>query len=239
MNEPRNLPVSHVTNSTSTVQSAKTGLMQALMAQFSHPQGWLGYPVGWIMAVKNRPRLNWAIALMQVQPQDRILEMGFGPGVAIAAFARQAPEGSIVGLDRSAAMVEQASRRNAAAIARGQVELKQGSANDPLPYPDLAFDKAIASNSHFFWADPAASFAELWRVLKPGGALYIVWQPRWAKTEAQVQESVQTTTQQLVEAGFELAEVTFKPLKPVTGICAIAIRPHSIAEVTPHGQTSI
>ncbi len=54
-------------------------------------------------------------------------------------------------------------------------------------------------------------------MLKPGGSLFVIWQPHWAKTDAQVKESVQKTSEQLNQAGFELTELKFKSLKPVTG----------------------
>ncbi|MFI7439401.1 hypothetical protein [Nonomuraea indica] len=69
----------------------------------------------------NRERNIWAVSLLDVQPTDRVLEIGFGPGfgpgVAIAEFADRATRGHVFGIDHSQAMVRQAARRNAAASA--------------------------------------------------------------------------------------------------------------------------
>lgn len=195
-----------------------------LISQFGNPRGFLGYLVGQAMAVKNRARIQWAIELLDVQRCDRILEIGFGPGLAVREMSKAATSGFIAGIDRSELMVRQASLLNRKAIAQGKVKLKQGSADRPLDYPDESFDKALAINSHFFWDNPTLSFLELRRVLKPEGLLFIVWQPRWAKTEQQVKDSANKTSKQLSNAGFELIELKFKPLKPVTGICAIALK---------------
>jgi len=68
---------------------------------------------GWIMA--NRPsnieRSRWTMDLLNVQPSDHVLEIGFDPGLALAQVPRLAPKGRVVGIDHSALMIEQASRR--------------------------------------------------------------------------------------------------------------------------------
>jgi ubiquinone/menaquinone biosynthesis C-methylase UbiE len=59
----------------------------------------------------NRQRNRWVVSLLGVQPTDQVLEIGFGPGVAVAALAR-AGAGHVYGIDHSAVMLRQASRRN-------------------------------------------------------------------------------------------------------------------------------
>lgn len=194
-----------------------------LISQFGHPRGFLGSWVGMAMAVKNQPRNDWAIELLNVESSNRLLEIGFGSGVAIQKLSDLIPEGAIAGIDRSEVMLKQASRRNAKAIRQGRVALKCGSV-EHLPYEDNYFDKAFASNSHFFWSNPVENLKEVRRVLKPGGLILLCWQPRWAKTEEAVQKSAQNTYKHLQEAEFEQIELTFKPMKPVTAIGAIAFK---------------
>ena len=208
-----------------------------IISQFGNPKGFLGYLVGQAMAVKNRARIQWAIELLDVQKSDRILEIGFGPGLAVREMAKAATSGFIAGIDRSELMVKQASQLNRIAIQQGRVKLKHGSADKPLDYLLDSFDKALAINSHFFWENPTLSFQEVRRVLKPEGLLFIVWQPRWAKTEQEVKDSANKTSEQLSNAGFELIELKFKPLKPVTGICALAIK--SASQHTTNSQSEV
>src|SRR5262245_66684271 len=87
-------------------------------AQFGCPSGFWGSIVGWIMASRssNRRRNAWAVSVLGVHRWDRVLEIGFGPGIAIREMSRIAVEGQVCGLDHSARMLHQASRRNAAAI---------------------------------------------------------------------------------------------------------------------------
>ncbi len=193
-----------------------------LSSQFGNPRGFLGYLAGQAMAIKNRARIEWAIELLDVQQSERILEIGFGPGLAVREMSKTTTSGFIAGIDRSELMVKQASQLNRIAIAQEKVELKQGSADRPLDYLSDSFDKVLTINSHFFWENPTLSFQEVQRVLKPEGLLFIIWQPRWAKTEQEVKDSVNKTSEQLSNAGFEITELKFKPLKPVTGICVLA-----------------
>ena len=62
----------------------------ALVSQFHRPHGFGGRVAGWVMANRgsNRERNIWAVGLLDVQAQDRVLEIGFGPGIAIQEFAR-------------------------------------------------------------------------------------------------------------------------------------------------------
>ena len=110
---------------TTTTEGAASKLkrraIRALMRQGGHPRGIAGRLTGWVMAHRrsNRQRNRWAVSLLDVQPSDRVLEIGFGPGVAIAELASRATRGQVYGIDHSTVMVGQASRRNAAAIRAG------------------------------------------------------------------------------------------------------------------------
>jgi ubiquinone/menaquinone biosynthesis C-methylase UbiE len=62
-----------------------------------------------------------------VKPTDRVLEIGFGPRVAIAELSRRVgPEGHVYGVDHSEAMLRQATKRNIAAVQAGRVTLTAG-----------------------------------------------------------------------------------------------------------------
>src|SRR5215211_408199 len=107
-------------------------VISRVRAQFGRPRGPAGRIAGWIMAHRssNRRRNVWAVSLLDVQRDDRVLEIGFGPGIAIAELSRIATDGYVCGLDHSEVMVRQAARRNAGAVRRGQVELRLGRAEN-------------------------------------------------------------------------------------------------------------
>ena len=156
---------------------------------------------GTIMARMNSACGAWVVDLLAIKPADRVLEVGFGPGVVIQNLARLASAGHVAGVDPSREMVAQAQARNASAIQSGRVELRLGSA-ESLPFEDDSFDKALAINSMQVWPDPVAGLRELRRVLKPGGKVVLGFTPYSGQQKEALSELLST-------AGFgalELAE---------------------------------
>jgi SAM-dependent methyltransferase len=137
-----------------------------LLRTFGRPQGLLGRLGGIVMARGNRRHAVWVIELLDVQQHDSVLEVGFGPGVAVQLLAESAQH--VAGIDSSVEMLRQATTRNANALRDGRVDLRQGSA-DHLPFADGSFDKALAINSMQVWPDASAGLREIHRVLRPGG----------------------------------------------------------------------
>ena len=113
-----------------------------LMKAFGRPQGALGRLGGLIMARANRECAAWVIDLLEIRPHDRILEVGFGPGVGVELLTKLVTTGHVAGVDPSREMVEQATTRNAGPIESGQVDLRLGAA-ESLPFGDNSFDKTF------------------------------------------------------------------------------------------------
>jgi ubiquinone/menaquinone biosynthesis C-methylase UbiE len=153
---------------------------QDLDSQYRRPFGTLGRKIGREMAHNHLPENLWTIAQLKPQTGDHILEIGFGPGVAIQELSKVVTTGLVAGVDFSETMVREASKRNASAIQMGFVELHYGDAS-ALPFADAAFDKAYSIHSIYFWPQPLKALTELHRVLKPGGQLVITILPkhRW------------------------------------------------------------
>lgn len=157
-------------------------LARFLAGKFRNPTGFWGHLVGRFMAQGNAYEAGWTVALLGLRPGQHVLEIGFGPGVALAHAALVGP-GVVHGLDASPTMVRDASARNAAAVRAGRVRLQQGDAA-ALPYENGAFDAAFAIHCLYFWAQPAAVLRELRRVLTPGGRLALTLLPKadWPTT---------------------------------------------------------
>lgn len=101
---------------------------------------------------------------------DTVLAVGFGPGVGITELAVRLRHGAVAGIDPSATMVEQATRRNRETIRQGRVCLRRAGAAS-IPWPDAAFDGVVAVNSLQLWEPLDVSLREVARVLSPGGTL--------------------------------------------------------------------
>src|SRR5271166_798513 len=92
--------------------------------QLRCPSGRAGIFAGIAMRFVNREPNRLAIEALRVQPEDSVLELGFGPGYAIKTLASLAPNGCVLGIDASPEMLVQATRLNARAIRQGQVKLR-------------------------------------------------------------------------------------------------------------------
>jgi ubiquinone/menaquinone biosynthesis C-methylase UbiE len=151
-----------------------------LDAQYRRPFGEVGRRVGEDMARNHLPENLWTIAQLNPQLDDHIVEIGFGPGVAIEELLKRIRRGYVAGVDFSEMMVAEARRRNAEAIQAGRADLRYADA-EHLPFADASFDKAFSIHSIYFWPHPVAVLKELQRVLKPGGLLVITMLPkeRW------------------------------------------------------------
>jgi ubiquinone/menaquinone biosynthesis C-methylase UbiE len=188
-------------------------LKTILMRMFGRPMGTLGWLGGMIMARANAALARSAIGLLDVQPTEKVLEVGFGPGVGIELLARSAPAGRVAGIDCSTAMVAQARARNVEAIASGVVDLRHGAVED-LPFEDGSFDAVLAINSMQVWPDIMAGLREIRRVLRPGGRIALGFTPYSGQQRTGITES-------LSAAGFAQARL----VQTEHGFCALALKP--------------
>jgi ubiquinone/menaquinone biosynthesis C-methylase UbiE len=121
---------------------------------------------------------------------DRALDLGCGNGVSSRALAAAvAPDGSLVGIDLSAAMVDRA--RLSLDGALSDVTFLVGDASDPK-VPAASFDVVIASLVVFFLPDPAAAVSRWVRLLRPGGRIGLSTfgpsSPVWQALEGHLRE---------------------------------------------------
>jgi SAM-dependent methyltransferase len=202
----------------------KQKLIARVRAQFGRPTGLPGRMAGWVMAHRssNRRRNAWAVSLLDVQRNDRVLEVGFGPGVAIRELARLAADGYVCGLDHSEVMVRQAARRNAEGVRRGRVELRLGCV-ERLPAFDVPFDKILAVNAMQFWDHPVEPLGELRRLLTSGGRIAIAFQPRGpgATDDVATRRGLELAAA-LGDAGFAEVRLETLELKPAV-VCALGV----------------
>jgi cyclopropane fatty-acyl-phospholipid synthase-like methyltransferase len=197
-----------------------------LADQFRSPRGALGSVAGWIMALRpsNRARNRWLLERLDVQPGHRVLELGYGPGFAIATLAAAQPMVRIVGVDHSSVMHAQATRRNARAIAAGRVELRVGDIRE-LPV-DSPFDRIYSANVLQFVAARRELFAVLCERLVPNGVIGTCFQPRHrGATDADALRFAEELRADMQATGFVNVEVLEGPRRPVLAVVVRGRRP--------------
>jgi SAM-dependent methyltransferase len=200
-------------------------VVRNLVRQAGNPRGFTGRLVSLLMAHRrsNVERNRWVVSLLDVRPTDRVLEIGFGPGVAIAELAGRATRGHVYGVDHSAVMVREAGRRNAAAVRADRVHLTQAPV-ERLPRFDDPLDAVLAVNSVGFWPDPVARLRELRGLLRPGGRIALASQPRSPGADRDTTaRAARELADLLTEAGFTGPRTETLELDPPVA-CVIATR---------------
>ncbi len=109
-----------------------------------------------------------------LQPGERVLDVGAGPGFLVAEMAEQVgPGGHVTGLDISDSMVALAQRRCAHEPIASRTTIVKGDAT-ALPFPDASFDVGVSTQVYEYVSSITRALAELHRVLRPGGRVLIL-----------------------------------------------------------------
>ena len=166
------------------VNGLRTQVLEAFSALASQPTQQSPFPVGRALAegVGYPPTLLDALPASSVEafcgvapisltaelcPGMQVLDLGCGAGLdSLVAGRRVAPTGQVIGVDFSAAMLERATQ----SVAEG-VSFRRGDA-EQLPLPDASVDVALVNGIFNLNPGRQAIFGELFRVLRPGGAVF-------------------------------------------------------------------
>jgi ubiquinone/menaquinone biosynthesis C-methylase UbiE len=184
-------------------------LRQFVLARLAQPHGWAGRVEGIFLATVNREMNYRAVDALHLPSSAHVLEVGYGPGVGIAALAARVPEGQVAGIDPSVEMLHQASARNRPAVQQGRVDLRHGVAA-ALPWGEGTFDAALSLNSVLVWKPLAPSLREVYRVLRPGGRFLVGFHEIAARAQAEAgNRSLEAVERQL---DLLLADAGFRPV---------------------------
>lgn len=144
-----------------------------LARQLGHPSGLYGRVVARGLNKGNRDAVLAAVAACGLRPGQSVADLGFGGGVALRPLLDEVgPRGRVHGVEISATMLRVARRRLAADIASGRLVLSPGDLT-ALPLPDGSLDAVITTNTVYFVEDLPRAFAEVARVVRPGGRAVI------------------------------------------------------------------
>lgn len=147
-------------------------LPRFIARQLSHPSGVLGRIIASLMNRHNAAMNAFVVQQLEIGPADRVLDVGIGGGVALPSLLASAAY--VAGVDPSPAMVAGASTKFAEAINAGRAGFQHASV-EALPFEAATFGKASTVNTI---SSLGAGFAELHRVLMPGGRLVVGFFPK-------------------------------------------------------------
>jgi ubiquinone/menaquinone biosynthesis C-methylase UbiE len=173
-----------------------------------------------------------ALAALKVLPGQTVLEVGFGGGVALPLLLEAVgPEGSVLGLDRSPAMLGQAKRHFVGEIDSGRMSLMQAELPAwPASLPPL--DSILAVNVVYFWTEPQACMNALAAALKPGGRISLGFRPPEVARATGLDKAGFNTVEPeavlgwLKAAGLEKAHIQSMPEGKFLALAAVAIKPN-------------
>ena len=154
---------------------------------------------------------------MAVEPSDRVLEIGCGHGVAVSLVCERLDGGHITAIDRSPAMIERASTRNADHIRAGIASLHTVSL-DEVDLGRARFDKVLAVHVPVFaQANPTRELGIVKDLLAPGGRFHLVYAPL-VRDEAG--PTAKRLSGVLEDHGFAVTDVLVVDL-PGTRVCGV------------------
>lgn len=210
------------------------GLADYVARQLHRPNGFFGSRfIGKMMNRGNAHLELTAITCANINPNETVLEIGFGNGKMLEELCRLASDGKVHGADISDDLINQVSKRLRAELKSEKLLLHLAGVSQ-LPLDDNSIDCIITCNTIYFWPNPLADAKELYRVLKPNGRLVCGYR---TVDEMENFEFVQRNTdifknrltdseveQLLNAAGFDRLEIRVEPSDLAPSHIAIACK---------------
>ena len=150
------------------------GLLSKIFSNTRKPEGFWGrMMVAGMNGGSHATMASWGLDLAKVPADGEILDIGCGGGANLARMMDRSLRAKVTGVDYSKVSVDKSRKVNADAIAKGRCKVLEASVAS-LPFKDGTFVMATAFETVYFWPDIVSSFAEVQRVLVPGGKFLIV-----------------------------------------------------------------
>lgn len=184
--------------------------------QFKKPTGFPGKIVSILMSKGNRPAYERMIKDLTINSNDKILEIGFGPGIGIHLILKRFETTDIYGIDFSELMYRRATKRYEKLIENNRVHLLFGDFVE-TEISASGFDKIFCINVIYFWDNLQKPFEKIKSLLKNDGIFCCYMESKddlskvkFTKDDIFNKRSIEQVTKALKSAGFKETEYYFK-----------------------------
>jgi ubiquinone/menaquinone biosynthesis C-methylase UbiE len=186
-------------------------IREFIASQFKRPTGPLGIWSSNQMVKNNQKNYDRLILDLDLQPGDKLLEIGYGPGIGVRMIAERCSTCTVHGIDFSQLMFKRASKHNKQFIDTGRVSLQYGDFLQ-APVTDDEYSKIFCLNVVYFWSGLKLPFTNVFSLLRKGGSFHIYMASEKTLVKMKAPDSVfnKYSIEQVVEAlkavGFESVE---------------------------------
>lgn len=149
------------------------GLYKNFVSQTRKPEGVLGKMMVNGMNGGHAKMADWGLSHLTTIAPEEIVELGCGGGRNAGELLKKYPSSKVTAIDYSEVSVGIATEYNADAIKSGRCKVQQGDVS-ALTLPEEKYDLATAFETIYFWPGLEKCFAQVAKVLKPGGVFMIV-----------------------------------------------------------------
>ena len=204
------------------------GLFKSFVSQTRKPEGILGKMMLSGMNSGYAKLADWGFAHLPAITPERAVDLGCGGGRNAGELLKRYPNTHVTAIDYSELSVEKAKVYNKAMITAGRCTVQQGDVSD-LRLAAEAFDLATAFETIYFWPGIERCFAQVAKILKPGGTFMICnesdgMDPTSLKYEKIIDGMKNHTVEEIVSAlkaaGFSEVVSDHHPTKPWIAVLA-------------------
>ncbi len=175
---------------------------------------------------------DWALCHIKTEPGDYVLDVGCGGGKTVGKLSNMVGNGKVYGIDYSDLCIKKAEKLNHKNVLCGKVKLQKATVS-ALPFDSEKFDLVTAVETYYFWPDKLNDLREIWRVLKPGGKIMLVFEmlkdkndpEKWSKVEERL--NIEAVSREDIDAMLERAgflSIRTYVKSGTTWLCAVAVK---------------
>ncbi len=148
------------------------GLFKKFVNQTRKPKGFLGKLMLRSMNAGHAQLSDWGMEHLPALTPVHVVDLGCGGGRNAGELVKRYPDAHVTAIDYSELSVEKAKAYNKAMVEAGRCDVLQGDVSQ-LALPSAFFDLATAFETIYFWPGLETCFAQVSRILKPGGTFLI------------------------------------------------------------------